>query len=142
MKKNLWSVLKDRRMLIILMLGISSGLPFALSHGTLQAWFTHSGLSLKDIGIVGLAAVPYNFKFLWAPLMDRWVPPFLGRRRGWIIICQLLVCAAIVATTYFTPTHHPKVLFFIACLIAFFSALKISLWMPIVPMCFTRKSGP
>jgi len=120
--KSVFTVFKERRIIITLLLGISSGLPLALSGGTLQAWFTHSGLSLQDIGFVGVAALPYTFKFLWAPLMDSWVPPFLGRRRGWILICQLLLCLAIVSMVLFTPNEHPNILFAIACLIAFFSA--------------------
>jgi len=122
LKKNLFSFLAERRMAVVLFLGISSGLPFALSHGTLQAWFTDAGLSLRDIGWVGLAVFPYNFKFLWAPVMDRWVPPFLGRRRGWILICQLLLCITTASMVFFSPETHPNILFFIACLLAFFSA--------------------
>ncbi len=116
------AVFAERRIIITLLLGFASGLPLALSGGTLQAWFTDCGLSLKDIGFAGLAALPYTFKFVWAPLMDRWVPPFLGRRRGWILICQLLLCVLIASMILFTPNVHPKVLFFIACFIAFTSA--------------------
>lgn len=120
--KNILAVFKHPRIAITLLLGFSSGLPLALSGGTLQAWFAKSDVSLKEIGFVGLAALPYTFKFVWAPLMDRWVPPFLGRRRGWILICQFLLCAAIGSMVLFTPNTHPKALFFLACLVAFFSA--------------------
>ncbi len=120
--KSVFSVFTKPRMLAVFFLGISSGFPFALSHGTLQAWFTDSGLSLKAIGWVGLAVFPYNFKFLWAPVMDRFVPPFLGRRRGWILICQLLLCLGIGSMVFFTPVSHPKILFAMACIIAFISA--------------------
>lgn len=119
---KLLSVFAERRIIITLLLGFASGLPLALSGGTLQAWFTDCGLSLKDIGYAGLAGLPYTFKFVWAPLMDRWVPPFLGRRRGWILICQLMLCVLIASMILFTPDVHPKTLFFIACFIAFTSA--------------------
>jgi len=113
---------KNHRLIITLILGFSSGLPLALSGGTLQAWLTVSGLSLKAIGFVGLAAIPYTFKFLWAPLMDRWSPPFLGRRRGWIAICQLLLCLCILWMAFLNPNTHPHILFWLACTIAFLSA--------------------
>lgn len=113
---------KDHRLIITLILGFSSGLPLALSGGTLQAWLTVSGLSLKAIGFVGLAAIPYTFKFLWAPLMDRWSPPFLGRRRGWIAICQLLLCLCILWMAFLDPNIHPHILFWLAAAIAFLSA--------------------
>ncbi len=114
--------LKNHRLIITLILGFSSGLPLALSGGTLQAWLTVSGLSLAAIGFVGLAAIPYTFKFLWAPLMDRWSPPFLGRRRGWILICQLLLCLCILWMAFLDPLIHPKLLFWLAAAIAFLSA--------------------
>ncbi len=120
--KNIIAAFTDRRIAITLLLGFSSGLPLALSGSALQAWFSVSHVSLTEIGFIGLAGLPYTFKFLWAPMMDRWVPPFLGRRRGWILICQLLLCAFIAGMTLFTPDAHPKVLFFLACLVAFFSA--------------------
>lgn len=120
--KNFFSIFTERRIAVTFFLGLSSALPLALSSWTLQAWYTMSGVSLKEIGFVGLAAAPYTFKFLWAPLMDRWVPPLLGRRRGWMLICQFLLCLAIGSMVLFTPDTYPKVLFLIACLVAFFSA--------------------
>lgn len=108
--------------MVTLLLGFASGLPLALSGSTLQAWFTDSGLSLKNIGFAGLAATPYTIKFLWAPVMDRWVPPFLGRRRGWILITQLVLCISIASMLLFTPNTYPKLLVLIACFIAFASA--------------------
>ncbi|MBP6103919.1 MAG: MFS transporter [Gammaproteobacteria bacterium] len=114
--------LKNHRLIITLILGFSSGLPLALSGSTLQAWLTVSGLSLQAIGFVGLAATPYTLKFLWAPLMDRWSPPFLGRRRGWIAICQVLLCLCMLWMAFLDPKTHPPVLFWIAAAIAFLSA--------------------
>jgi MFS transporter, PAT family, beta-lactamase induction signal transducer AmpG len=113
---------KNHRLMITLILGFSSGLPLALSGGTLQAWLTVSGLSLKTIGFVGLAAIPYTFKFLWAPLMDRWSPPVLGRRRGWIVLCQMLLCVCMLCMAFLDPNRHAQILFWLAAAIAFFSA--------------------
>ena len=73
--------LANRRIGIMLPLGFASGLPLALTSGTLQAWLTVAGFDLKTIGIFTLVGLPYALKFLWAPLMDRVVPPWLGRRR-------------------------------------------------------------
>lgn len=120
--KNSLAIFTERRILVTLLLGFSSGLPLALSSSTLQAWFAVSGISLKEIGLMGLAGLPYTFKFLWAPLMDRWVPPLLGRRRGWMLVCQFFLCLTILSMIFFTPDEHTKVLFVLACFIAFFSA--------------------
>src|SRR5690348_18231380 len=79
---------RNWRILSIGLLGFSSGLPLALSNATLQAWFSTAGLSLKDIGWVTLTGTAYGFKFLWAPLRDRLQRPWLGRRRGWIVLMQ------------------------------------------------------
>jgi len=120
--KSYFAILKERRITVTFLLGFASALPLVLSSSTLQMWYTASGVSLKEIGFVGLAGLPYTLKFLWAPVMDRWVPPFLGRRRGWILICQFLLCLAISSMVLFTPDAYPKTLFLIACFVAFFSA--------------------
>ena len=88
---SLADVLGNRRVAAALTLGFASGLPFALSQGTLQGWLAETGLNIKTIGWFTLVGLPYNLKFLWAPLLDRFVPPFLGRRRGWIVLLQALV---------------------------------------------------
>ncbi len=120
--KKLLSVFTKRRIIVTFFLGISSGLPLALTGGTLQAWLNDYQLSLTAIGFIGMASLPYTLKFLWAPFMDRWVPPFLGRRRGWIFICQLMLCLAIASMALFSPDQQPQSLFIMACFIAFFSA--------------------
>ena len=84
-------IFRNRRVAVICLLGFSSGLPLALTSGTLQAWMTVSGVDLATIGIFTLVGIPYTWKFVWAPLMDLYVPPFLGRRRGWIAAMQALV---------------------------------------------------
>lgn len=94
------AVYLQRRVLVVLLLGFSSGLPIVLVGSTLQAWMKQSGIDIKTIGLFAAVAVPYNFKFLWAPLVDALdVPLFgklLGRRRGWLLLTQAWLMAAIV----------------------------------------------
>jgi PAT family beta-lactamase induction signal transducer AmpG len=81
----------------ILLIGFASGLPLALTSGTLQAWMTVANVDLKTIGFFSLVGQAYVFKFLWSPMMDRYTPPFLGRRRGWLLLTQLGLLASIAA---------------------------------------------
>jgi MFS transporter, PAT family, beta-lactamase induction signal transducer AmpG len=94
------SVYLQRRVLIVLLLGFSSGLPLILVGSTLQAWMTQNGIDVRTIGLFAAVGVPYTIKFLWAPLVDALdVPvlsPVLGRRRGWLLLTQLWLMAAIV----------------------------------------------
>jgi PAT family beta-lactamase induction signal transducer AmpG len=94
------AVYLQRRVLIVLLLGFSSGLPIILIGSTLQAWMKQSGIDIKTIGLFAAVAVPYNFKFLWAPLVDALDLPvlskLLGRRRGWLLLSQAWLMAAIV----------------------------------------------
>jgi MFS transporter, PAT family, beta-lactamase induction signal transducer AmpG len=112
----------NRRMAAVLVLGFSSGLPLALTGTTLQAWMKSENIDLGIIGLFSLVGLPYGFKFLWAPLMDRYVPPFLGRRRGWMMVAQLALIAAIAAMAFSRPAASPASTAAIAMLIAFFSA--------------------
>jgi len=109
-------------MFTVLLLGFSSGIPLALTGGTLQAWMASEKIDLTVIGIFSLVGLPYTLKFLWSPLMDRFVPPFLGRRRGWMIICQALLAAAIAAMGFSNPVEAPAMLAALAFSVAFFSA--------------------
>src|SRR5436189_1904496 len=112
-------ILANRRIGIMLPLGFASGLPLALTAGTLQAWLTVVGLDLKTIGIFTLVGLPYTLKFLWAPLMDRLVPPWLGRRRGWLLITQIALMAAISVLGFSSPAQRPwrvaALAFVVAC---------------------------
>ena len=92
-----WRVYGGRRVAPLLILGFASGLPLALTSGTLQAWATVSQVSLQSIGFLTLAGTAYTLKFLWAPLVDRYAPPWLGRRRGWVFLTQWLLAASIAA---------------------------------------------
>lgn len=109
-------------MLALLFLGFSSGLPLFLTSQTLQAWMTVEGVDLKAIGLISLVSLPYTLKFIWSPLLDRFVPPFLGRRRGWLIIIQVALILAIAAMAVQQPRQALQLLAFNAVLIAFFSA--------------------
>jgi PAT family beta-lactamase induction signal transducer AmpG len=115
-------ILANRRIGIMLPLGFASGLPLALTAGTLQAWLTVVGLDLKTIGIFTLVGLPYTLKFLWAPLMDRLVPPWLGRRRGWMLVMQLCVAVGLAAMALTGPGRHPEILGILALVVAFLSA--------------------
>ncbi len=114
----LWS----RRLAVMLPLGFASGLPLALTAGTLQAWLTMEGVDLATIGLFTLIGLPYTVKFLWAPVIDRLVPPWLGRRRGWMVITQLCVAGGLVAMACVNPRIQPEVLAAVALLVAFCSA--------------------
>jgi PAT family beta-lactamase induction signal transducer AmpG len=120
--KSLSQVFVSRKMLAILILGFSSGVPLALVGGTLQAWMVSRGVDLTLIGIFSLVSLPYTLKFLWAPLMDRYIPPFLGRRRGWMILCQIVLCLAIFGMAFCDPVKAPMTLATLAVLVAFSSA--------------------
>lgn len=115
-------VFRNRRIAVMILMGFSSGLPIALTSGTLQAWMTVAGIQLRTIGIIGLVGLPYIVKFLWSPLMDRFVPPLLGRRRGWIILTQLGLMAGIGSMAFCSPADGPWTLAALALLVAFTSA--------------------
>jgi PAT family beta-lactamase induction signal transducer AmpG len=115
-------VLGNRRVAAALTLGFASGLPFALSQGTLQGWLAETGLNIKTIGWFTLVGLPYNLKFLWAPLLDRFVPPFLGRRRGWIVLLQALVALIIAALGLQAPGDAIYVVAVLSLMLAFLSA--------------------
>lgn len=117
-----YSAIKNKRLLAMLFLGFFSGLPLALSGSTLQAWFTESNVSMVGVGALTLVGMPYVWKFLWAPFMDRFVPPFLGRRRGWICVTQLALCFALLFLAFQHPSVNPFTMGFLALVISFFSA--------------------
>ncbi len=119
---SLMQTLANRRIGIMLPLGFASGLPLALTAGTLQAWLAVVGFDLKTIGIFTLVGLPYALKFLWAPLMDRLVPPWLGRRRGWMLMMQLGVALGLAAMAVTGPGDRPEILGVVALVVAFFSA--------------------
>lgn len=109
-------------MVALLLLGFASGLPLFLTSQTLQAWMKTAGVDLGTIGWFSLVALPYSLKFLWSPLLDRYVPPFLGRRRGWLLVTQILLTLAIAAMSLQNPQQALQLLAINALIIAFLSA--------------------
>ncbi len=107
---------------IVFILGFASGLPLALTGQTMQAWLTVDKIDIATIGFFSLVGVPYTFKFLWAPLMDRFEPPFLGRRRGWLVLTQLLIAGALVLMSATSPSANTQGFALVAVLVAFLSA--------------------
>ena len=105
------AVYLQKRVLIVLFLGFSSGLPLALSGSTLLVWMRESGVDLGTIGLFALVGTPYTLKFLWAPLVDALHVPLLtrllGRRRGWLVFAQLLLIAAILLLAVTDPARSP-----------------------------------
>jgi PAT family beta-lactamase induction signal transducer AmpG len=117
------AVYSDRRVLLILLLGFSSGLPYLLTFSTLSAWLATAGVKRAAIGAFALVATPYSLKFLWAPLMDRLKPPLpLGRRRGWGITIQALLVAALLGLASSDPKRNLMTMAALAFAVAFLSA--------------------
>jgi len=108
----------------LLILGFSSGLPLYLTGRALQAWMTVAGVNLTAIGFISLVSLPYSIKFLWAPLIDRFSLPFLGRRKGWIVVTQFLLAVAIAAMALQRPAQALQVVAINAVIIAFLSATQ------------------
>ena len=121
-KLSLLQLLSSPRAWLLVALGFASGLPLLLVGGTLSAWMTNEGIDLKTIGVFTLVASPYTFKFIWAPLMDRFALPFLGRRRGWLMLTQVGLIAAIAAMGLVNPRTAPGATASLALLVAFLSA--------------------
>lgn len=111
-----------RRMAVALVMGFSCGLPLLLTLSVLQAWMKESGVNLTTIGLMSLVGLPYTLKFIWAPLFDRFTLPFLGRRRGWMLIAQLSLMAALIGLGFSDPVARPEMLALAALAVAFFSA--------------------
>jgi PAT family beta-lactamase induction signal transducer AmpG len=116
------------RVLVVLLLGFSSGLPLALSAETLRVWMADSGVDVATIGLLTLVGLPYTLKFLWAPVMDAlnvpWLSARLGRRRGWLVASQLVLMATIVFLGTRDPLAAPLMVGLAAVLVAFASATQ------------------
>ena len=112
----------NKRMLICVFTGFASGMPLYVLFQLVPAWLKEGGVSLTDIGLFALVGIPYTWKFLWAPMMDRWVPPFLGRRRGWMFVCQLGLIVSIGVLGMYQPEQSIEVIAWLALAVAFFSA--------------------
>lgn len=110
------------RLVAVTVLGFASGLPLALTGQAMQAWLTGAGVDIATIGFLSLVGLPYTFKFLWAPLMDRFELPGLGRRRGWLVLTQLGLAAALWAMAATEPAASTRAFALLAVLVAFVSA--------------------
>jgi PAT family beta-lactamase induction signal transducer AmpG len=111
------------RLLVVTVLGFASGLPLALTGQALQAWLSIEGLDVATIGFLSLVGLPYTFKFLWAPLMDRFeLLPWLGRRRGWLVLSQLALALTLWALSATSPKQALQLFALLALAVAFVSA--------------------
>jgi PAT family beta-lactamase induction signal transducer AmpG len=118
---TLRETLLNRRMLICIFTGFSSGLPLYILISLLPAWLRSEGVDLKSIGLFALIGLPFTWKFLWAPLFDRYSPP-LGRRRGWLLITQIALLASIPVFGNLNPKLDLWTIAYLATVVAFFSA--------------------
>ena len=121
-RKPILNILFSGRMLVAFLMGFACGLPLLLTIGVLQAWMKESGVDLTWIGMITLVQIPYTWKFFWAPFMDRFTPPFLGRRRGWLILAQIALIFSIIALGFSDPVGKAGLMVVAAVLVAFFSA--------------------
>ncbi len=117
-----WRHYVNRKMLICVMLGFTSGLPLFLLYNLLSAWLKAEQVDLKSIGLFALVGFPYTWKFVWSPLMDRFHFPLLGRRRGWMFATQLALLAAIGSLGFFSPKDELTMIVALAGAVAFLSA--------------------
>ena len=116
------NLLINRRLLAVLCLGFSSGLPLALIGSTLQAWFTEAHINLVTIGALSLIGVPYTLKFLWAPIMDHYGLAKIGKHKTWILLTQAGLVLMLAILAQMDPTQPVAQMSMIALAIAFFSA--------------------
>jgi PAT family beta-lactamase induction signal transducer AmpG len=123
-RQPILKVIFSRRMLVAFVMGFSGGLPLLLTLGVLQAWMKEKGVDLTWIGMITLVQIPYTWKFFWAPFLDRFIPPFLGRRRGWLLIAQIALMLSIAALGYSDPVERTRLMIVAAVLVAFFSATQ------------------
>jgi len=110
------------RMLVALLMGFACGLPLLLTITVLQAWMKEAGVDLTVIGMMALVGLPYTLKFLWAPVLDRFTLPFLGRRKGWLLVAQVALIFSILGLGLTEPAKNPWMVAFAAFLVTFFSA--------------------
>lgn len=110
------------RLAVVTVLGFASGLPLALTGQAMQAWLGAEGVDIATIGFLSIVGLPYTFKFLWAPLMDRFELPWLGRRRGWLVLTQLALAGTLLWMAEISPSTATRTFALVAVLVAFCSA--------------------
>lgn len=121
-KKSFKEAILNKRMLVCITTGFSSGLPLYLLIQFIPAWLRSAEIDLATIGLINLVLFPYTWKFLWSPVMDRFVLPFFGRRRGWMFVTQLGLIALMGSLSLFDPATQLRDIIIIVSAISFFSA--------------------
>ena len=123
-KPSMFAALLNRRMLICVFTGFSSGLPLFILLNLLPAWLKTEGLSLVAIGALTLVQMPYTWKFLWSPLLDRYALPLLGRRRGWMLATQIGLLFSVAAFGLLSPRTDLGLVVVFSAAVAFLSATQ------------------
>lgn len=123
-KLSLYQALFNKRMLVCITTGFSSGLPLYLLIQFIPAWLRSFDVDLGTIGLINLVLFPYTWKFVWSPLVDRFVPPFLGRRRGWMLVTQLTLMGLIASLALFNPVTDLASIVWVVAGIGFVSATQ------------------
>lgn len=118
------AALLSKRMATVLFLGFASGLPYMLVAFNLKVWLRREGIDLSTIGYISWVTIPYSLNFLWAPLLDRWVPSRIGRRRSWILIAQLGLIVSLAGMGFAEPAVSIASVVGLATVVAFFSATQ------------------
>lgn len=121
---TIWQQLFNRRMAICIFTGFASGLPLYLLLNLVPAWLKTEGVNIKTIGLFALIQFPYTWKFVWAPLLDRYVVPLLGRRRGWMLLTQVFLLLLIAMLGGFSPQTEMSTIALFCTLLAFLSATQ------------------
>ena len=121
-KLNWLAHILNRRMLICVFTGFASGMPLYVLYQLVPAWLRDGGVSLTEIGLFALVGIPYTWKFIWAPLMDRFTLGPLGRRRSWMLVLQILLIASIAMLGQFDPVQATWHIAWLAFAVALFSA--------------------
>ncbi len=123
-RDGLLKALVNKRMLICIFNGFSAGLPLYFLAQLIPAWLRAEKVDLKTIGFFGLVMLPYSFKYLWAPALDRYVIPILGRRRGWMFLTQICLFLSMWACALLDPSAHIEYILYVGLAIGFFSATQ------------------
>jgi MFS transporter, PAT family, beta-lactamase induction signal transducer AmpG len=121
-KPSIWQSILNKRILVCIFTGFTSGLPLYVLFQMIPAWLRDEGVDLKTIGLFSIVSFPYTWKFVWSPLMDRYVPPFLGRRRGWALITQVFLLFGLGAFSFFGPKEDIWAIAGVVAIVALFSA--------------------
>ena len=127
---SLWQQIFSRRMLVCVFTGFTSGLPLYFLINLIPAWLRSEHIDLKTIGLFALIGLPFTWKFVWSPLMDAVKLPFLGRRRGWMLVTQIGLMVALALYALLNPQQHIQWIMGLSVLVAFFSASHILCWTP------------